>query len=290
MRVRDPSNRKLFERAARANPKHRCASSSTCTECAPFERQQLHIVLKRVLAHFIRADAHAAPRVICLRGLVESVDLASQQSAGLQHTSCLAQILHHDITARDVLEDGVRVHQVEESSAKGARSAPLVACGCACGTSRRFCRARAIISSDTSTPWISPKWRDIGFINRPGPQPISSARHARRLALAGKRRSSHSRPVTTSRAVSKNSFFVLLTAAERDVEVGVFASPLIPIVPHAFGYVYWFLHTFSSIVLLFKSTPGAAAIQRSAILKPEMILPLIIFSRDKSGLSAALPR
>ena len=91
--------------------------------------------------------------------------------------------------------------------------------------------ARRIISSETSTPWISSKWRLIGRIRRPGPQPISSAAsraaHAFQLELQG---------LDDIGAGGEELLVVLLAAAESDVIVGIFAGALVPIGAHAFQY------------------------------------------------------
>ncbi len=147
---------------------------------APSRPSSLEIMSGGELQKLIRGKADAVPGVDVGQAIGESVELHHGEAAGSKHPADFAEIFENHIAAGDVLKDGVGIDEVEAIRRRRARGCSVGGVDRALGISRSFSRASAIISSETSTPWISTKWRLMGRIRRPGPQPISSARQSPR--------------------------------------------------------------------------------------------------------------
>ena len=79
-----------------------------------FERQELEVIGAGELRNLRRADAHAIPGCILPGGFGKTVDLASQDAAGLEHAPRFGQIREDNLGAGDVLKNSVGVNEVEE--------------------------------------------------------------------------------------------------------------------------------------------------------------------------------
>ena len=162
----------------------------------------------------------------------------------------------------------------------------MVACGCACGMSRRFSRARAIISSDTSTPWISPKCSRhrlhqssgsaADFECSPG-SAIRVGRQSDAIPIAGHRRSlllsrrTRHCPVRVARMRHSSARLRGLDDSSR---------------PHLLGRHLLVLANGSLDSVALQVDPGAAAMHRSAILNPDTNSPLFYFPARCRALGA----
>ena len=176
---------------ARAGSERACARWSTCIASGRLPAFRSWRPFSRVKARMSSAENTTPLQVFGYGRVRQAVELAVKNAAGFEHAAGLAHVFEHHVAAGDVLENGVGIDEVERlvgENAPGWRRRWRARGRAGCLRSRS--RARRIISSETSTPWISPKWRLSGFISRPGPHPISSARQARRLASCGRRFSS----------------------------------------------------------------------------------------------------
>ena len=94
----------------------------------------------RVKAWISSAPTRTPSQVVWTAGgFGQAVDLQPRDAAGFQDANGFAEIREDDFRARNVLEDGVGVDEVEVvGRGMSQRSLPLVWCGWACGMSRSF--------------------------------------------------------------------------------------------------------------------------------------------------------
>ena len=118
--------------------------------------QKLEAVLAREVADLTGRENDASPSV-GRGGMRQAVGNSPwKMPPGLRMRRVSRQIFEHHIAAGDVLEHGVGIHEIE-----GLESANMGQARCLGGVDvgvwdeRRRSRAMRIISSETSTPWIS---------------------------------------------------------------------------------------------------------------------------------------
>ena len=184
---------------------------------------------KRIFAHFIGVDTHAAPRVIRFGSLVEAVDLASQQTAGFQHPIAPRA----DTASRHRGSGCAGTRRTSTPDRRTHRRTER--------DRRRWSRADA----RAGYPQILARAGDhfIRYVHTVNLTEMTRHRLHQTARSATDLKRSPRPPVRSRRETPQLPFetrydfprrleellVILLTAAERDIEMRVLASPLIPI-------------------------------------------------------------